>query len=677
MSGPTPTGPTPTGPAGRRILIVEDEMVVQLHLSRIVEELGYDVVGTAADRDEALEIAAQERPHLVLMDIHLASGTDGVDTASRLVEQLDCAVIFISAYADQATVERTEQVGAAGYLVKPFTQAQVRAAIATAFASHGRLQKEKDRTRSLTAMLQRMGGAVFVVDGDGRITFANQSAAELCGWPVYKTYGRPFVEVVGAAASAAELASAMARARDGDGSAAATIEVTDPAGKVLVVDLAMETIEDEDSPGQGLMLSLRRRDRQREAKAAAPVAPAAPAIRTEKRAFGAGTRLLVYSHDTFGLGHLRRCTALIKSVCARYPAASVLLVTGSPMVHRYGMPHGSDYVKLPALVKVEAEQYEARSLQISGDSIRMLRSNLILHTVRDYRPNVLLVDHSPTGGKGELLPSLEWLRERGGCQRILGLRDVIDDPDAVVSLWQRTGIYDVLERHYDHVVVYGNREYYDPVTSYRLPASVAQRASFLNYVCNTDDGALDGAVPSSRPLVLVTIGGGDGGGETVIEPFLQMMQQFGDRLDFDAEVLTGPFVDPEVEQRLREMAEDLPVRLRNFVPSTAALMRRADLVIATAGYNTVTDVLSLARRAVLIPRVLYRQEQWIRAQRLAELGLVTCLHPESVTPAGLFAAVQEALQQEPLVQARARGLPLDGAARFADYCAGLQVDADV
>lgn len=296
----------------RRILIVEDEMVVQLHLSRIVEELGYDVVGTAADRDEALELAAQEKPQLVLMDIHLASGTDGVETATRLVHEHDCAVIFISAYADQATVERTEQVGAAGYLVKPFTAAQVRAAISTAFASHGRLLREKDRTRSLTSMLQRMGGAVFVVDGDGKITFANQSAAELTGWPVYKTYGRAFVDVVGAKAVAERLTAAMSKVRSGESDAPTTIEVQDQHGKVHVVDLAMELIQDADAPGQGLMLSLNRRAASPSAAAPAAAVPARAA--TVKRSFGKGTRMLVYSHDTFGLGHLRRCSALIKSV---------------------------------------------------------------------------------------------------------------------------------------------------------------------------------------------------------------------------------------------------------------------------------------------------------------------------------------------------------------------------
>lgn len=656
----------------RKILIVEDEMVVQLHLSRIVEDLGYEVVGTAADRDEALEIAALEKPELVLMDIHLASGTDGVDTATQLVQQHDCAVIFISAYADQGTVDRTAHVGAAGYLVKPFTPAQVRAAIATAFASHGRLLQEKQRSTSLATLLQRMGGAVFVVDVDGRITFANQSAAELTGWPVYKTYGRDFLEVLGAGGDAARMRTAMAQTIADKARQSTELEVFDPNGNRRVFEVAMESLSDHETAEPGVLVRLGQRTEAAAAKAHAQ--PKAEPPKGAERLFGKGTRMVVYSHDTFGLGHLRRCSALIKAVCARHPGASVLLITGSPMVHRYGMPQGSDYVKLPALVKVEAEQYEARSLQISGEAIQSLRSNLILHTIRDYQPNVLLVDHSPTGGKGELLPSLKWLHERGGCQRILGLRDIIDDPAAVTALWRKTGVYGVLEEHYDHLAVYGNRAVYDPVTAYELPASVAQRARFMDYVCNADDGAEEASASnSSEPMVLVTIGGGDGGADTVIEPFLAMMRQYQGQLGFRAEVLTGPFVDPEQEQRLRAMAKGLPVNLQTFVPSTAAMVRRAELVIATAGYNTTTDLLSMAKRALLIPRVLYRQEQWIRASRLHDLGLATCLHPDKVTPDALFATIQQTLQDTPLVRARAKGLPLDGARNFAEFCASLQV----
>jgi predicted glycosyltransferase len=340
------------------------------------------------------------------------------------------------------------------------------------------------------------------------------------------------------------------------------------------------------------------------------------------------------------------------------------------------MPPGADYVKLPAIRKVESEQYEARTLNISRSAIRGMRSNLILHTLKDFDPNVLLVDHSPIGSKGELLPALEHLAERGGCTRILGLRDVIDDPQAVTELWRSEGIYDVLRDHYDHIAVYGNRAVYDPVTEYEFPPEAAAKAHFVDYVCDraepVEEGPLNG---DPRRLIAVTIGGGDGGGETVIRPFLEMMRAHEAELDFRAEILTGPFVGEELMEELRGFADGLPVTLRDFIPSTAALFRQAELVVATTGYNTTTDLMLHARRAVLVPRVMYRKEQLIRARRLEELGLVQCLGPDEATPEGLWAAISGAGEEEPLTRARAEGrLPLDGARNFAEFCAGIEVE---
>ncbi|NOT32063.1 MAG: response regulator [Planctomycetes bacterium] len=179
-----------------RVLIVEDEMVVQMHLARLVAELGHEVIGTAMTTREALEAAELNAPGLVLMDIHLADGDDGVDTARQLVHRLDCAVIFVTAYADQATLERTEQVGAAGYLVKPFTAPAVRAAISTAMGSHQRLSRARGEARTLSSIVESMGDALFVLDESGRITFVNPRASELTGWPPHEADGRELLEVV-------------------------------------------------------------------------------------------------------------------------------------------------------------------------------------------------------------------------------------------------------------------------------------------------------------------------------------------------------------------------------------------------------------------------------------------------------------------------------------------------
>jgi len=658
----------------RRVLIVEDEMVVGMHLERIVCDLGHRVIGTAASSREALAVAEREAPDLALMDIHLAGSDDGVDTAKVMCDRYACAVVFITAYADPATIERTGPVGAAGYLVKPFTTAAVRAAISTAFSSHGRLSQTRQREHSLASALASLGDAIFVTDEEGRISFANSRAAEWTGWSTRELPGRDLLEVVrlSVESDASMLREALKLAlHEKRPEILPRVELVARNGGERVVGLEIEPVQDEDRRAGGVVLSVR-----------GPVQrPAArpPAMKAPRRPFGSGTRLLVYSHDTLGLGHLRRSLNLIRALCARHPGLSALLVTGSPLVHRYPMPTGADYIKLPAIRKVAPEEYEPRSLFMSGPDIRTLRSNLLLRTIHDFEPNVLLVDHSPIGSKGELLPSLEWLRTRGTCTCILGLRDVIDEPRTVIQLWKENGVYDVLRDHYHHVVVYGAREVYDVVRQYEFPEEVVAKTRFVHYVCDPSPSeAAEETVADARPVVVVSVGGGDGGGETVLLPFLEMMRRFSGEIDFRAEILMGPFVSPDLERRLRAQAWDLPAALSTFVSSTAGHFRRADLVVSTAGYNTVTELLANARRAILIPRVLHRQEQVIRARRMEELGLVACLHPDDVSPVTLFEAVRRARAspEEPLVRGRAEGVvPLDGAERFSEFCRGLLVES--
>ncbi len=651
-----------------RAMIVEDEVMVQMHLAKIVEAHGHDLVGTAMDTEEALALASQTRPDIVLMDIHLAGDSDGVETARQLVEEHECAIIFISAYADDQTVERTQCVGAAGYLVKPFTDAQVRAAITTALASHSRLQKERMQARSLGDVLERVGGALFLLDAENRITFANQSAADLVGKPVYRVFGRTVFEVLSVEGN--DLHEALQQARATGQSSVSPIDVRDNRGQGSSVRASIESLPDDANGQKGVMLNL---------FALTPSPKLPPTTESPdhglRMPFGEGTRLVVYSHDTFGLGHLRRCMAIIRQLCKDHPGISILLVTGSPMVHRYTMPTGADYVKLPALQKTGAESYQARSLQIPSPDIQALRSNLILHTIRDYQPNVLLVDHSPGGGKGELLPTLEWLRDHGGCTRVLGMRDIIDAPETVRDHWNASGIYALLEDDYDHILIYGNKSVYDPVSEYSLPSAVADKTTFVNYICSALDSpdAIPAELQLDQPLVFVTIGGGDGGAGTVIKPFLEMMRMFINEIDFHVVITTGPFVDEQARLEIVSAAEGLPVTLHDFVDSTKPYLERACVTISTVGYNTAIDVLSFAQHAVFIPRSLYRMEQSLRAQQLARLGLATTIPAEELSGQLLFETIKKVRDEPSLDVARRNGLPLDGAQRVSDYFASLQV----
>ncbi len=386
-------------------------------------------------------------------------------------------------------------------------------------------------------------------------------------------------------------------------------------------------------------------------------------------------RLLIYSHDTFGLGHLQRCLKISRVLTARFPQVSILIVTGSPVSHKYEFPPRVDYVKLPSVRKVGPEKYEPRTLTASFETVLSLRSELVLKSVQSFQPHVLLVDHSPVGMKGELLPTLNWLgTHEHSTITILGLRDIIDSPEAVTKLWQEKGIYNVLEKSYGHIFIYGSQSVYDPLSSYNFNDDLRQKTRFCNYVGaeQIQPQKLNGrkAISNKRPLVVVTIGGGDGAGETVIGNFINAIQMHQTDVNFESVIVTGPFLPKELFLKYKKAVRNLPVSVKAFMPSTASLIKRSDLVVATGGYNTITDILDFAKRALVIPRVMHRQEQRIRAKRLAELGILEYLAPEEVTPKLLYSKIRTLLDDpsESVTNARARNLiALDGASRLADF----------
>ncbi len=388
-----------------------------------------------------------------------------------------------------------------------------------------------------------------------------------------------------------------------------------------------------------------------------------------------GIRVVMYAHDTFGLGHLQRCLKISRVLTDRFPQVSVLLVTGSPVSHKYQFPPRVDYVKLPAVRKVGPEKYEPRTLTAPFETVLLLRSEIVLKSVQSFAPHIFLVDHSPVGMKGELLPTLNWLRtQEHNTVTILGLRDIIDSPEEVKSLWEEKGIYRVMENSYDHILIYGTQSIYDPVTAYGFSETLKKKSTFCNYVGDTAHTLKKTETrkgkSNKRPLVVVTIGGGDGAGETVIGNYIDAINLHKVQVDFDSVIMTGAFLPREQYLKYVSAVRNLPVSIKTFMQSTAALLKRSDLVIATGGYNTITDILGFAKRALVIPRVMHRQEQRIRATRLAELGIIEYMAPENVTPELLFSKIRNLLDNlaEPVTEARARKvIALDGASRLAEF----------
>ena len=148
-------------------------------------------------------------------------------------------------------------------------------------------------------------------------------------------------------------------------------------------------------------------------------------------------RVMLYSHDTFGLGHLRRSRLLATAITEADPTASALILTGSPVAGRFTFPRGVDHIRLPGVTKLVDGSYASASMGTDIETTTKLRAGLIQSAAEQFDPDLLIVDKEPTGFRGELLPTLEYLERKGRTKLVLGLREVLDEPDVLAAEWDR------------------------------------------------------------------------------------------------------------------------------------------------------------------------------------------------------------------------------------------------
>ena len=378
------------------------------------------------------------------------------------------------------------------------------------------------------------------------------------------------------------------------------------------------------------------------------------------------SRVLIYSHDTFGLGHLRRCRAIAHALVGRYKGLSVLILSGSPIIGSFDFRMRVDFVRIPGVIKLRNGAYTSLGLHIDVTQTLAMRASIIRHTADAFRPDVFIVDKEPLGLGGEVKETLEMLKARG-TRLVLGLRDVLDEPKLLAREWRRKRAVPALRDLYDEIWVYGLREIYDPLKGIAVPADVREKMTYVGYLPrDLPVHASTQALPqlTGQPYLLVTTGGG-GDGDQLIEAVLRAYE-YDKALPYAALLVLGPFMAPELRARYQERAAKLGrVEAITFYSPMEILVARAVGIVAMGGYNTFCEVLSLDKRALIIPRIVPRLEQHIRASWAAELGLVSMLTAdESLEPSTMAAALRALPQQKAPSEVIVPGL-LDGSANLA------------
>ncbi len=386
-------------------------------------------------------------------------------------------------------------------------------------------------------------------------------------------------------------------------------------------------------------------------------------------------RILVYSHDTYGLGNIRRMLELSRHLVDRNTGACVLILSGSPMLHAFRIPARIDYVKLPCLTRTRSGGYAVKFLELDYDEMVRMRRNLILNAFVDFDPDVLLVDKKPLGISDELAPTLELARRRSHRTRVaLVLRDILDAPESTAEVWRRNHYHEVIRDSYDKVLVLGSQNVFDVNREYQFPEETRQKVQFCGYIgrergrgFREQTRAELGVSPTDK-LVLVTVGGGDDG-DRLISCYVDAWKRDPamQRPDVRTLLVCGPEMNEVNRRHIVSIADDPRLIVRDFSNDMMTCMDAADLVIAMGGYNTVCELLTLRKPAIIVPRIRPSQEQWIRAERMAGMGLFSTIHPDSLQPSVLAAEIAARISQiDSGLSPPAPAIDLRGLARVSD-----------
>jgi predicted glycosyltransferase len=372
-------------------------------------------------------------------------------------------------------------------------------------------------------------------------------------------------------------------------------------------------------------------------------------------------RLLIYSQDGLGLGHLRRTNEIAGELLRRRPGSAVLTLQDSPLGHFFETQPGHDYVKLPSVHKLAPGSWEPVNLPLAFREVRAMRRDMLATAVTGFRPDLVLVDHMPHGAMGELMPALDALRHAASPPKVvLGLRDILDSPEVIIDRWRVEGACQTIERYYDLVLVYGSRDVYDLAERYRLTDKVAAKIRYCGYLCTS-------AVPRDPHRIraryigegepaklLVAMAGGGADAYPMMRSLIEAVSLL-EAAERPAVVMgIGPFLPPADRRTLQQLAAGLPVRIERSISDPLTYIEAADLVVTMAGYNTTVEILRSSTPALLVPRRGPSAEQRTRVRLFKERGWVDAIDPDDLSGEVLAGRIRAGLRRGSLGAGRAR-----------------------
>lgn len=376
-----------------------------------------------------------------------------------------------------------------------------------------------------------------------------------------------------------------------------------------------------------------------------------------------GARILMYSHDTFGLGHLRRCRTIAHALVEEHRGLSILIMSGSQIAGAFDYRSRVDFVKIPSVIKLRNGEYTSLASHIDLQDTIQMRKSIILNTAESFCPDIFIVDKEPMGLRGEIEETLAFLKAQG-TTLVLGLREVMDAPHLLDAEWKRRDMMQKIAATYDDIWVYGPPDFYDPLIGLDVPQSVRARMRFVGFLQRR---ALHAALSTRRPegdYILVTTGGGGDGADLIDDVMNAYLHDPG--LTHKALIVLGPYMPGELRAEFIRKGQTIPyVEVIEFDTRMEELIAASQAVVAMGGYNTFCEILSFDKPALIVPRTMPREEQLLRARRAAELGMIDMLLPEQSRDPHQMAEALKALPSRVAPSQSAPGHTMEGLANIS------------
>jgi len=334
-------------------------------------------------------------------------------------------------------------------------------------------------------------------------------------------------------------------------------------------------------------------------------------------------RILVYCHDLFGLGNIKRMIGYCQHLTYAYQDAKILFVMGSRNINFFPLPDNLEYIKLPEIYRNTCGNIHGRVLELD-DSIIEIRASILETVSKNFCPDLLIIDKKPLGAMDELKRLLDQLP--ASCPRILVCRDILDSPQKTIADMSSSHFNDSVRRHITQIQIMGDQGIFDFGHAYEVPIDIRKKLRYTGYlipsdmsVSNTKEGVLSeyGFNVEGR-TVLVTVGGGEDG-EPVVNTALEMAES--SQSDIQMIILLGPNMPLASKQLFYQRASGLDnVVIVDESRDISTLLNAVDCVIAMTGYNASCEILAAQKPCVFIPRTEPSEEQLIRANLLASNG---------------------------------------------------------